>query len=80
MRCLFRSGRKEEIAEISIYSQMRCYHFINPLNALIPKKTSWKKKKKKKKEERFCGNMATVEYLIKFSDPAAFMNFTLLLL
>lgn len=74
MRCLFRSGRKEEIAEISIYSQMRCYHFINPLNALIPKKNSWKKKK------RFCGNMATVEYLIKFSDPAAFMNFTVLLL
>lgn len=76
MRCLFRSGRKEEIAEISIYSQMRCYHFINPLNALIPKKNLLKKKKKK----RFCGNMATVEYLIKFSDPAAFMNFTLLLL
>ena len=50
MRCLFRSGRKEEIAEISIYSQMRCYHFINPLNALIPKKNSWKKKKKKKKK------------------------------
>lgn len=49
MRCLFRSGRKEEIAEISIYSQMRCYHFINPLNALIPKKTSWKKKKKRRK-------------------------------
>ena len=51
MRCLFRSGRKEEIAEISIYSQMRCYHFINPLNALIPKKTSWKKKKKKKRRK-----------------------------
>lgn len=48
MRCLFRSGRKEEIAEISIYSQMRCYHFINPLNALIPKKNSWKEKEKKK--------------------------------
>ena len=78
MRCPFRSGRKEEIAEISIYSQMRCYHFINPLNALIPKKNLLKKKKKKKR--RFCGNMATVEYLIKFSDPAAFMNFTLLLL
>ena len=62
MRCLFRSGRKEEIAEISIYSQMRCYHFINPLNALIPKKNSWKKKKKKKKKS-LCGNMATVEYL-----------------
>ena len=77
MRCPFRSGRKEEITEISIYSQMRCYHFINPLNALIPKKNLLKKKKKKK---RFCGNMATVEYLIKFSDPAAFMNFTLLLL
>lgn len=77
MRCLFRSGRREEIAEISIYSQMRCYHFINPLNALIPKKNSWKEKEKKK---RFCGNMATVEYLIKFSNPATFMNFTVLLL
>ena len=51
MRCLFRSGRKEEIAEISIYSQMRCYHFINPLNALIPKKNSWKEKEKKKKKK-----------------------------
>ena len=49
MRCPFRSGRKEEIAEISIYSQMRCYHFINPLNALIPKKNLLKKKKQKKK-------------------------------